>query len=188
MNSLRGHLANIIRGEVAKLGILIAVEYRVVSQAGDAVDLQIARKASGLPDLARVFARPGAAGHKATYAAGSLVMVAFVEGDATRPFIAFGGVVGAPGTIPQSAELDATGIIRIGRSASEVVVGGNIPEPHPVARAPELSTWATAVTLALGQIAVLLNAAPGPVLSAPGTVTPVSPLSGAVASTLLSTQ
>lgn len=189
MSTLRGTLANLLRGELAKMGILIAVEYRVVSQAGDAVDLQIVRKASGLPDVARVYARP-VAGHKATYTPGSLVLVVFVDGDPTRPFLAFGGVVGAPGTIPASAELDANGTIRIGRNASEVVVGSvDPPAPDPVARAPQLVTWATAVNVALAQIGTLLNA-PGPVTGAPGTVAPypVPSLSGDVASTLLSTQ
>lgn len=188
MSTLRASIARIIRTELAKLGVILAYEYRVVSQAGAAVDLQIVRKASGLPDLARVYARPGAAGHKATYTPGGPVLVAFVEGDATRPFILAAGVVGAPGTIPTNAELDATGTLRIGRSASEVVVGNDSPPPDPVARAPQLISWAAGIDLAVGQLTALANAAAGPMLSAPLTVTPAAPLSGDVASTLLSSQ
>ncbi len=60
------------------------------------------------------------------------------------------------------------------------------PPPMPVARAAELVAWATAVNVALGQIAALLNA-PGPVTGAPGTVTPVTPLASTVTAEHLST-
>lgn len=144
MSTLRASLAKVIRSELAKLGILLVYEYRVVSQAGEAVNLQIVRKASGLPDTTRVYARP-VAGHKATYAAGGLVLVAFVEGDPARPFLAFGGVVGEPGTIPRKAEVDALDEIRIGRSTTDRVIVGDAADPPKVGRvgdAVELGTLA----------------------------------------------
>ena len=52
----------------------------------------------------------------------------------------------------------------------------------PIARAPELQTWAAQVNVALTQIAALLNA-PGAVTGAPGAVAVVPPLDSAVAAT-----
>lgn len=60
------------------------------------------------------------------------------------------------------------------------------PPPVAVARAPELQAWATAVQVALVQVAALLNAA-GPVMGAPGAVTVPAPLASTVAATKLST-
>jgi len=120
--TLRDRVAAIVRAELAKLGILTFHEHRVVLQAGPFVELQAVRKAAGLPDLARTVARPGAAGYSAAYKPGSLVLVGFVEGKATRPFIAFGGEVGGPGTVPLEATIDATETTTIGSSSSDVLL------------------------------------------------------------------
>lgn len=109
LSIVRASLGRIVRRELAALGILVTYEYRVVRQAGPLVDLQIVRKSDGLPDVARVVARPSAPGYSVAYTLGSLVLVAFVAGDPRRPFVAFGGEVGAPGTLPITATIDATG-------------------------------------------------------------------------------
>lgn len=59
---------------------------------------------------------------------------------------------------------------------------GDVVGAKPVALAPEIAIWATAVNLALTAIAGLLNA-PGPVTGAPGAVTPPPPLSPSFAAT-----
>lgn len=60
------------------------------------------------------------------------------------------------------------------------------PPPMPVARALELTTWATLVNVTLTQVAALLNAA-GPVIGAPGAVTVPAPLASTVTAVHLST-
>lgn len=63
-------------------------EYRVVLRQSKRYDLQPVRRSSGMPDLARVFVRPGVAGCDADVALGSVVLVGFVNSDPSRPYIA----------------------------------------------------------------------------------------------------
>lgn len=63
------------------------VEYRVVTQEGERLNLQPVRVSSRMPDLRRVFVRPGVAGCRADVALGSRVIVVFVEGDPARPMV-----------------------------------------------------------------------------------------------------
>ena len=120
--TLRGLVARLIRRELARLGLVVTYEYRVVLQAGAAVELQAVRRAAGLPDLARVFARPGAAGYAPTYRLGSTVLVAFVEGDPARPFIAFGPEVGSSTPLEAAVDADA---IKLGRADGTVLREGD---------------------------------------------------------------
>lgn len=106
-----------------QLGYLGLHEYRVVSVAGDRVDLQVVRKASGLPDLPRVEAWPGVAGAGSTPALGSLVLVEFIATDPARPFIAYYCPPGAPGFLPTAISMDASGTVAIGASADAVDLG-----------------------------------------------------------------
>jgi hypothetical protein len=69
--------------------------YRVVNMAGDRVDLQIVRKASGWPDLASVAMWAGVAGVHADLTPGAEVLVELVEGDEAQPVIV--GFVGRGG-------------------------------------------------------------------------------------------
>lgn len=62
-------------------------EYRVVTQEGERLNLQCATSRAKLPDLRRVRVRPGVAGCRADVALGSLVLVAFVNGDQARPVV-----------------------------------------------------------------------------------------------------
>lgn len=60
---------------------------------------------------------------------------------------------------------------------------GDVAGAKPVALAPEIAIWAAGVNTMLSDIAVILNAAVGPVMSAPGAVTPAPPLSPTFAAT-----
>lgn len=62
-----------------------AFEYRVVTQEGNRLNLQPARVATGMPDLARVPVRPGVAGFKSEVKLGELVLVQFADRDGSRP-------------------------------------------------------------------------------------------------------
>lgn len=92
-------------------------EYRVVSQQGDRLNLQVARVASDMPDLSRVPVRPGMAGLKATVKPGELVLVVFADADPSRPQVVSHDAVDAPGWMPLTLELGgpgALGIVRLG--------------------------------------------------------------------------
>lgn len=62
-------------------------EYRVVAQNSDRLDLQAASTRFGLPDLRGVRVRAGIPGVRAENTIGSLVLVAFVNCDPTRPCV-----------------------------------------------------------------------------------------------------
>jgi hypothetical protein len=70
-------------------------EYRVVTQEGERLNLQAVRVSTGMPDLSRVFVRPGVPGFKATHALGSRVLVAFADSDPGQPIV--GGFEDAEG-------------------------------------------------------------------------------------------
>lgn len=98
-------------------------EYRVVTQAGDRLNLQIARVASGMPDLANVPVRPGMAGLKANVALGELVLVAFADSDPSRPCVIAHEAVGAPGWMPLTLQLGETPALGAARMTDAVVAG-----------------------------------------------------------------
>lgn len=95
-------------------------EYRVVTvDAGDYLSLQATDADAGVPDLARVAMRPGIGGSTTTPALGSLVLVAFINGDAARPV-----VVSFDDSTPTTAALDATSV-RLGAAIGAVVRYGD---------------------------------------------------------------
>lgn len=100
--------------------------YRVVSMDPPSaepprarVQLQAISSAAGLPDILPISMRPGVAGVHAELAAGTEVLVAFVEGDRTRPVIVgFAGLEG-PGWSPERLTLDASQLLYVGAGATE---------------------------------------------------------------------
>lgn len=78
--------------------------YRVVAQTGERLDLQVERASSGLPDLQRVRVRYPA-GVKADHALGSMVLVGFVDGLASRPVVVAGDDPDSPGFAPSEMTL-----------------------------------------------------------------------------------
>lgn len=62
-------------------------EYRVDGNDGKRLNLSPARKSTGMPTLLRVPVRAGAPGIDADYLRGTLVLVAFVDADPTRPAV-----------------------------------------------------------------------------------------------------
>lgn len=87
--------------------------YRVVSMNAARVNLQIVRKSRGLPDLVSV-SQVGMAGSWSKLVAGSVVLVAFVEGDPSLPV-----VIGAYST-PEETTIDASQKLLIGASADTI--------------------------------------------------------------------
>lgn len=62
-------------------------EYRIVTQEGERLNLQPVRVSTGMPDLRRVFVRPGIPGVSALYSLGARVVVGFVDADPARPVV-----------------------------------------------------------------------------------------------------
>ena len=81
-------------------------EYRVVLQTGQRLDLQAVRASSGMPDLRGVRVRPSA-GCRASLTLGSIVLVAFVNGDPSRPVVTSTDEADAPGFVPATLYLQA---------------------------------------------------------------------------------
>ncbi len=79
-------------------------EFRVVTQNGERLNLQPARVASGMPDLSNVPVRPGVAGWRSDVALGELVLVAFADGDPTRPQVFAHDHADSPSWLPSLSE------------------------------------------------------------------------------------
>ena len=76
--------------------------YRVGQMSGDRVDLQLVRKAAGLPDAMSVPIWPGAAGLRQRLAKGAEVLVQFIDGDRAQPAVTNFVGSGGPGFVPDS--------------------------------------------------------------------------------------
>jgi len=105
--------------------------YRVVDTiAGDGPGsgrllLQAVRKGAGLPNMIAVSIWPGMAGLSAGHVPGSIVLVAFVEGDLTLPVVVHFSPKGEPGALPTSSTVDASDVVKVGPTTDEVVIGDN---------------------------------------------------------------
>lgn len=98
-------------------------EYRVVVQTGDRFDLQCVRSATKMPDLPRVPIRPGMAGLRATVTPGERVLVAFIDGDPSRPAIVSHEEPDSPGWMPLSLELGGPAALGVARVTDPVIAG-----------------------------------------------------------------
>lgn len=98
-------------------------EFRVVSQAGERLNLQPVRTSSGMPDLANVPVRPGMAGLRATVLPGERVLVCFADCDPSRPQVFAHEEPGSPGWMPLTLELGGPGALGVARMTDPVVAG-----------------------------------------------------------------
>ena len=80
-------LRRIVEGFTSTHRFYAPWEYRVVQRVGERLDLQVVRVSSGMPDLRAVRIRQGSAGVRVHPTVGSLVLVAFVDGDPARPVV-----------------------------------------------------------------------------------------------------
>lgn len=99
-------------------------EYRVVSQAGERLNLQPVRSRAQLPDLARVPVRAGVPGVKALHAPGSHVLVAFLDSDPSRPAVVGFDSPEQPGWMPLQLELGDAPTLGVARLTDAVIAGG----------------------------------------------------------------
>lgn len=99
-------------------------EYRVVTQAGERLNLQPVRSRTDLPDLARVPVRAGLPGMKALHKPGSQVLVAFIDGDPSRPAVVGFDDPEQPGWMPLQMEFGETPTLGVARQTDPVIAGG----------------------------------------------------------------
>ncbi len=110
-------------------------EYRVVTQAGERLNLQPVRSRAALPDLARVPVRAGVPGVKATHLPGSQVLVAFLDGDPSRPAVVGFDDPEQPGWMPLFLELGEGATLGVARMTDPCICGpfgGTIVGPTSV--------------------------------------------------------
>lgn len=111
-----------------------ARRYRVVEINADGrLHLQAVRKTAGYPDLLFIQMQPGIAGAKCTPALGSVVLVAFVEGDPTLPVVTHFARPDDGYFVPVSSSLDASGTVRIGEHATLVHLGNGTDDASQAA-------------------------------------------------------
>lgn len=97
-------------------------EYRVVTREGKRLNLQPVRVSTGMPDLARVYVRPGVSGCEAEVALGSRVLVAFVDSDPGRPVVTSFEEADGEGFEPTSLTL-MKGLLGVARMTDPVQAG-----------------------------------------------------------------
>jgi len=144
-------LSSLARGATrAALGRLY--EYRVIAMAGDRVELQAVRRDDGAPDLLPASVWAGISGYRATLQPASRVLVGFIAGDATKPYVAAYEPPEGDGWRPLRLELDAEANVTLGERAATVVVG-LAAAARPVARVtPSFAAWVTAVTAVVNSV------------------------------------
>lgn len=148
-----------------------AWEYRVVSQTGERLNLQVVRRSTGMPDLRRVRVRPGVPGVSADHKLGGLVLVTFVDGDPARPAVVGFDDAESPGYRPDELliESGATGAspTEHATSAEALVL---MQAAMLTAIGATISGALTGSALALAQVAIV-NAA---IAAMSGTIAPYS--------------
>jgi hypothetical protein len=102
-----------------------AYEYRVQDATSGYLALSPADRASGLPELGNVPMRVGVPGGGGDPAEGSTVLVGFVNGDPTRPYVLSYEGEGTDGWVPDVARLTASGRVYVGGSevANPLAIG-----------------------------------------------------------------
>lgn len=125
----RSRLVDLFRGMVRRSvdGQLFGkYRYRVVKLSGDRVELQAVVQAAGVPDILPISMRPGVAGAHAKLAAGSLVLVEFIEGNRTLPIVTGFAGKGDSGHEPTELDFSVLTTMRLGSgSASEGLTLGD---------------------------------------------------------------
>lgn len=153
VSELAGALAALARkatgAEFARL-----YEYRVYAMAGDRVELQAVRKSDGVPDILPASIWAGASGYRAVLRPGSRVLVGFIAGEASKPYVAAYEPPEADGWRPLKVELDAISSVEIGAQAIGVLLGSPLGA-QPVARSTGVLTALAAISVYAEAVALV---------------------------------
>ena len=96
-------------------------EFRIVTVTGNRLNLQPVRVSTGMPNLSRVFVRPGVPGVGAQYKLGSRVLVTFIDGDPGRPAVGNFEDADGAGFLPDMLQLAGTaGAMPVARLGDQV--------------------------------------------------------------------
>lgn len=119
-----GALRSLVTGAMWRTDYHRVLEYKVNSVSAGYCDLTPMRTSLGLPDLSNIPMRPGIPGGGGDPQVGSSALVAFLDGEPTRPVIlAFEGESGN-GWKPTTARLNASSKVEVGKDANTVELAG----------------------------------------------------------------
>lgn len=139
----------IIRAEFPTFSYLGVFEYAIQAATATTVDATPTDSTLPLPSLSGLPMRSGILGETATLTVGNRCLVAFVNGDPSRPV-----VLGAD-PIPVTSTVDAKTTISIGPSASVVLAGGSMTlaaGPSYVAALNALDAFAVTINAGIGTL------------------------------------
>ncbi len=137
-------------------------EYRVSTQEGERLNLQPIRVSSGMPDLRRVYVRPGMAGLKTKAALGARVLVGFIDSDPSRPYVTGWEDAEGGGFSPLELDLDAL-LIKAGQ-------GSKGPIAMAIATQAQVTALQTEIEAVQGVLTTI--GAPGSFFAGAGLVDP----------------
>ncbi|GMV14711.1 MAG: hypothetical protein AMXMBFR56_29350 [Polyangiaceae bacterium] len=153
----------IVRALTAHTDYFTSVRYRVVENApGGRVTLQAIRKGPW-PDTLPLSFVSGTPGAKGTPALGSTVIVQFLEGDPSLPVVTHGERPEAPGFVPLSSSLDASGTVTIGASSELVELGSGSESPPPVNPTGRVLRYGDTISTPGGDLIIAPGTVPAPV-------------------------
>jgi hypothetical protein len=113
------------------------VRYRVQELQVGRAKLQRVSSARGFPDSLLISFQPGAPGMKGEPQLGAIVLVTFAEGDPRLPVITNYARTDDPAWLPVSSSLDASGVVKVGASATAVELASGddtVPPTPPLGR------------------------------------------------------
>lgn len=161
----RGRLADAIRGIVERVvdrRLHGVSKYRVVQMSGDRVELQVVRRATGLPNALPISMWAGVAGAHADLAPGAECLVQFIDGDRTQPIVTHYAGKDGTGWTPANVVLSASTSLKLG--------GPNATEHVPLGDA--LKTWID------GHVHGYLSESSAPLVTTPPITPPYDGITG----------
>lgn len=103
-----------------------AVEYYVVTQEGERLNLEPVRVSTGMPALRRVPVRPGVSGARSDVALGSRVIVIFLDSRPSRPVVVGFAEADGEGFTPILTEINASTVVKLADGTRPMPATGDL--------------------------------------------------------------